>query len=824
MSLSRLKPQEGWTSFLLLMLMLLSVVWSVRAAEWTAGLAILQWIAIGAIWLGLLLAKARRIPGLIAHLVSLILGAAWVTAMLLSAFSPPVVPPYLIAPEQGLLARVHTMYQQILAWILDPSGAEVWLSNFMFVATLAVLSWLLSYFSVWFVFRSHWVWGAIVPAGIACLLNVYYAPPRLAIYFALYCLFSLLLLVRMHVYIRQDLWRKAAVNYNLDVDLTFLRDGFLVSLLALFLAWSIPAVARSPMLADFWAKFEGPWHEVQTRWTRLFTSLNYQGTSSLVRFGRTMTLTGAVTLSNVPLLEVQIEEPHYLRAVAYDLYTGSGWINTDSLEWTLQPNDPRLASEMPYIRMQKEITYTIRMLESGEDILFFTGELLRVDQFARVRLAYLSPPEIRNMVIITGNPMPIRVSSPALARSTVVITESTIYIGGNPVPIQISPSRTAEALVSILQALKPLRRNQSYTVVSLVSTATVSQLRAAGTDYPEWIKERYLQLPRNFPERVRLLSQEIVKDANNPYDQAVAIQNYLRGITYDQYINPPPAGRDAVDWFLFENRRGYCDYYATAMAVMCRAVGIPARVSQGYTSGEYVAASRSYIVRQLDAHAWPEVYFPGYGWIEFEPTSSEPLIARPEESAFPVLPGLDQFVGESQGGEEEKFGRDEAIAESEDIEDITLASSKLWQSRLLYGTLALVGVLAGIALICIGWWFYSLRGLSAAASIYEQMQRLGRLLGVVHHRHQTPIEYGESLVSLLPEGKEAIRYVVHCYVKQRFGKTGLNAAEEKELKEQWQRLRVLMWRQLFRPRWPQRQPRTTVWVSPSSLRPPTSLR
>lgn len=825
---SRLKPEEGWASFLLLMLMLFSVVWSVRAAEWTKGLAVLQWIAVGAMWLGLLLAKARRVPGFVAHLVSLILGAAWVTVMLLSAFSPPVVPPYLATPEQGLLARAHTMYQQMLEWILDPSGAEVWLSNFMFVVTLAVLSWLLSYFSAWFVFRCHWVWGAIVPAGIACLLNVYYAPPRLAIYFALYCLFSLLLLVRMHVYIRQKIWRKAAVNYNLDVDLIFLRDGLLVSLLTLFLAWSVPAVARSPMLADFWAKFEAPWHEVQTRWTRLFTSLNYQGPSSLVHFGRAMTLSGAVSLSNVPILEVQIEEPHYLRAVAYDRYTGSGWINTDDLEWTLQPNDPRLAAEMPYLRMQKEITYTIRMLESGEDVLFFTGELLRVNQFARARLAYLSPPEIRSRVIATGSmisvggtPMPIQVSPPAMARSTGVVTGSTSSVGGTPAPTQIAPSRTTEALVSMLQSVKSLRRNQSYTVVSLVSTATVSQLRAAGTDYPDWMRERYLQLPRNLPERVRLLSHEVIQGASTPYDQAVAIQNYLRGITYDQYINPPPAGRDVVDWFLFESRRGYCDYYATAMAVMCRTVGIPARVSQGYTSGEYIAASRSYRVRQLDAHAWPEVYFPGYGWIEFEPTSSEPLIARPEESALPVLPGLDLFAGERPEAMEEKFGRDELGGEGEDIADITLAQDKRWQRRLFYGALALVGALAGIALILIGWWFYSLRGLSAAASIYEQMQRIGRLLGVVHHVHQTPIEYGESLASLLPEGKEAIRCVVSCYVRQRFSKVGLNEVEEKELKEHWLRLRMLIWRQFLRPRWPERQPRTTVWVSPSSLRPPT---
>lgn len=799
---SRLKPEEGWTSFLLLMLMLLSVVWSVRAAEWTDGLAILQWIAMGAMWLGLLFAHARRVPGIVAHLVSLVVGAAWVTAMLLVVFSPPLVPPYLVPSGQTLLMRVHMMYQQVWNWLLDPNEAGVWLSNFMFVVTLAVLSWLLSYFSTWFVLRSHWVWGAIVPTGLACLLNIYYGPPRLVIYFVLYCLFSLLLLVRMHVYLRQKMWRKAAVNYNLDVDLTFLRDGFLITLLALFLAWSIPAVARSPKLADFWAKFEGPWHEVQTRWNRLFTSLNYQGPSTLVRFGRTMSLGGAVNLSNVPVLEVWADEPHYWRAVAYDRYTGSGWVNTDDLEWTLQPNDSRLANAMPYLKMQKEITYTIRMLESGEDILFFTGHLLRVSQFAWARAAYLSPPEVVMVRIVTA-------------------AEDLTLTGGTPMPVvHLSTVQTKEEVfVSMLRALKPLRRNQNYTVVSLVSTATANQLRAAGTDYPEWLKQRYLQLPPTLPERVRLLSQEIVKDAATPYDQALAIQNYLRNITYDQYINPPPAGRDVVDWFLFENRRGYCDYYATAMAVMCRAVGIPARVSQGYTSGEYVSASRSYRVRQLDAHAWPEVYFPGYGWIEFEPTSSEPLIVRPEDTALSTLPGLDLFAGGQQEAQEEKFGRDE-LFEGEETVDITLAQGKSWESRLLYGALVLVMILACVLLTSILWWFHSLRGLGAAARIYEQMLRLGGFIGVTHRRHQTPTEYGDSLAVMLPEVQGAIRYVVSCYVKERFGKRELTETEEKELQEQWHALRRLIVLRLLRPRWQQRQRRTTIWVSPSSLRPP----
>jgi transglutaminase-like putative cysteine protease len=772
MARSRLRLEEGWISFLLLALMLLSVIWSVRAADWTEGLGILQWVAIAAMALALLLGKSRRIPSIVSHLLLLVAGAIWVTVMLNLVFTPPLVPVGLVPAGADLLARVRVMYQQMLRWVLDPGGAEAWLSNFMFMSLLAALTWLLCSWSTWFIVCSHWVWGAVVPAGAACLLNIYYGPQRLIIYFVLYLLCALLLIVRMHVFLRESGWRKARVNYNIDVDFAFLRDGMLISMLALVLAWTMPVAARSSRVADLWARFQDPWQEVQARWNRLFTSLNYQGPSTLVQFGRAMTLGGAVNLSNVPVLQVQATEPHYWRAVAYDRYTGSGWQNTDEVAVTLQPDDHRLTA-VPYAA-QHEFTSTVRMLEAGEDIVFFAGEPLRSTLFVTARLT--------NVFFAQGQ------------------------------------SGTA---VSMLQSLRSLRRNQSYTIVSLVSGATTQQLRSAGTDYPDWAQDRYLQLPRTLPERVRNLTHEVVKGATTPYDQAVAIQGYLRRITYDQYINAPPAGRDVVDWFLFENRRGYCDYYASAMAVMCRILGIPARISQGYAPGEYDSASRSYVVRQQDAHAWPELYFPGYGWIDFEPTSSEPEIARPEGGTSPLVPGIGSSTPVPKEEDESKFGADEATG-NEDIANVDLAPRQPWYRRLLYPVLALLGAGAFALLLLLAWWFVSLRGLSPAASIYEQMRRLGGLLGVTHQIHQTPAEYGESLSQILAQSQEDVRYVVTQYVQQRFGQHGLSAGEKEELQERWRKLSWTMWRQALKPRL-KRRTRTASWVPASALRPPTAL-
>ena len=169
----------------------------------------------------------------------------------------------------------------------------------------------------------------------------------------------------------------------------------------------------------------------------------------------------------------------------------------------------------------------------------------------------------------------------------------------------------------------------TYTVVSRVPAATERQLNAAEGDYPADISERYLQLP-TIPDRVRELAEEVVRQSGavTRYEKARAIEQYLRTIPYDLTIKAPPAGQDVADYFLFTAKRGYCDYSATAAVVMLRAVGVAARYCSGYNMGNFNFQEHAYVVTDNNAHAWVEVYFPGYGWIEFEPTPSQVVFER----------------------------------------------------------------------------------------------------------------------------------------------------------------------------------------------------
>jgi len=145
----------------------------------------------------------------------------------------------------------------------------------------------------------------------------------------------------------------------------------------------------------------------------------------------------------------------------------------------------------------------------------------------------------------------------------------------------------------------------------------------------------YLALPRYYAPRVIDLAHVLAGNEASQYEKALALEAYLRGLPYSYQVQPLPGSGDAVEQFLFDMRQGYCTYYASAMAVMARSLGIPARVAIGYATGEYDPAVGAYNVRESDAHAWPELYINGQ-WLPFEPTPIRALPARSVASAEPL--------------------------------------------------------------------------------------------------------------------------------------------------------------------------------------------
>jgi protein-glutamine gamma-glutamyltransferase len=159
-------------------------------------------------------------------------------------------------------------------------------------------------------------------------------------------------------------------------------------------------------------------------------------------------------------------------------------------------------------------------------------------------------------------------------------------------------------------------RYYGYSRLPVLNTV---KLRAASGDYPEEIRSVYLQLPV-LDARIPQLAKGVAAKGRTPYDKAVAIETFLRSrFTYTLDLSGKP-GDDPLPHFLFETHAGHCEYFASAMTIMLRTLGIPSREVNGFLPGEFNDLAGDYIVRASDAHSWVEVYFPSTGWVTFDPT------------------------------------------------------------------------------------------------------------------------------------------------------------------------------------------------------------
>jgi len=333
---------------------------------------------------------------------------------------------------------------------------------------------------------------------------------------------------------------------------------------------------------------------------------------------------------------------------------------------------------------------------------------------------------------------------------------------------------------------------ETYRVIGSLAAPRASSLRADANLYPEWVRKRYLQLPDSLPPSIAELARTIVAGAPTAYDQAVAVTAWLRStIAYQRVTSQPPSDMDPVEWFLFDSRVGFCDYYASAEVLMLRTLGVPARMATGFAQGEFDSETDSYFVSELDAHAWPEVFFPSYGWVEFEPTTSQAPLLRPGED--PGTGQTEPSAGDSNTdgiSAQDSAGLPVGAGSGEDTpsgQDGTLPGSGVWPWILalaLGGAGALfliryrsVGMFESEAAGKVGR-LHSLRWWAAtpARRTYGSMIRWGRWLGISLGPAGTPLEQAEALARLLPESGAAARTIAEAYASERYGSQAVDPA------------------------------------------------
>ncbi len=606
-----------------------------------------------------------------------------------------------------LSLRVLVFHSELATWAAALRGGQPTSGRVALLTLFGLLIYANACWVVWTVRETDDGGLAGLPGIFIVGWNVYWAGEGVGWLMGVLALAALLSTAAHYAHLETG-WLQRRMDYSDQLRLDFAAAGIGMALL---LAATTPLVTvmTSPHLytrvRGFLAR---PWARVETETARLFPDVARPARSPLGRsteatMPRARKLGASPQLLDTLVLTVRprggpLPPQAYFFALAYDVYTGSGWTQSP---WQIQA------------------------LAAGEEWQGPVGQ-------QRV-----------------------------LVEHTVILKQPTrdVYAAGVPLAVD----RPSEALAFADKDLLGIRLRSAattYTVVAALPSVDEARLRTAGTVYPNWITVHYLQVPESVPARVRQLAREITKDAYSPYDKARAIEAYLRRIPYSLNVPLPPPGRDVVDWFLFDLRQGYCDYYATAFVVLARLNGIPARIAIGYAQGTWLPDSGTYRVTEREAHTWPEVYFPGYGWIPFEPTASRQIVRWPETAA----PRSSQRPATWQ----------ETLAA---FRGWAVARWRMaWLRRLGRTLVILGGILIAGGLL---WWMYWLWRVPKPARAYAQLLWFARRLGVRWQPGWTPLEFEKVMRARLSElpippswqekATTRVETAVARYVRWQFG-------------------------------------------------------
>ncbi|HSK94711.1 MAG TPA: transglutaminaseTgpA domain-containing protein [Candidatus Angelobacter sp.] len=584
-------PRPGWLALGLLLVMALALAWSVQEAGWVPQAdflvpAVLWAVAAGALlgWLGWTIVIALPLGALA--------GGLMVVWMIGGEYFP--------ALDQA--GRAFALRDEAVAWTVTVvrSGYPAEMSPY--AIGLGALGWSTAFTAAFTVFRRHRVLDAILLLGVALLVNMSATFTDLFGYLLLFVSAAMLLWLRAALATREGSWQRRRVNEEGEVPAAIMRSGIVFAAGSILLAWILTGVAIAAPLTGAWRSLDGVWDGVRDQFEGVFGSLeNPQSRITGSSFGSSFTVFGEWSSDDAEAMVVYADRALYTRTVTYDRYTGRGWERTDAIR---------------------------REVPAGESL--FDG----------------ATPE-----------RPVVAAAVSVERVAIEMRQSigrNLFTAGSPLRI-VAPSVVLESagrpVLGGLEAVSPVRPGEAYEILTAISQATEVQLRSAGTDYPDVVRDLYLDAS-GATDRVAARAREVTAGAESPYDQVRALARWLRGseFTYDPAGLEVRAGADLVDTFLFaeDGRRGYCQHYASAMALMARSLGIPARVAVGFAPGERIAPGQ-YLQREANAHAWAEVYFPGYGWEIFEATKSiDPQFVRARgvetDNPGPVGPGIDPLL------------------------------------------------------------------------------------------------------------------------------------------------------------------------------------
>lgn len=702
----RYRPTTGWGVFFLTLSAVILLPVALASGKLIPGLgptlplAILSfvftwWLAhrrISGVWAAFVILLTGIVADLLWGVFALRPGpllpqlAAWLRRALGNQALPEPAVTYF--REQG--AVLADYFERVAAWvkglIVGPGAPD----NLVVIGLIVLLVWLLAAWAAWWMARRREPFIAVLPTGIFLAQHAFWAPDTIS-YILMFLGVTAFLIVLARLVFQMREWDAAGVDYAEDLRLEILLAGLALTLAVTFVSPTLPFLASPEFSQKFWSLVESPWRRVETqvsasfRVTRPVRSLVPPSGAQPGGLPRSHLLGGRPELGQEVALRVSVRgDPGnlllYWRGQTYAVYTGYGWeLGADAAAQQAFPAGQPWGAALPSTEGRRPLLISVRAVNASRAVIYAPGEPVSVDRPYRV--------------------------------------------------LQRGPDDLA--------ALSAVAPAGEYRVLSHAPEQDAARLAAAGTDYPAEVLAQHLQLPDNLDPRLEAYAREITAGAATPYDAAVAIERELRQIPYSLDVPAPPKGRELVSWFLFDLKKGYCDYYASAMVVLARLNGIPARLAIGYATGDYDAQAGQYVVTELSAHSWPELYFPDVGWVPFEPTAYQPAPPRIEAAATvaPTPPLMTRGPDNLAAGlvEIQASAQQNAVAERREA-----------QTR---------GAQVGLLALAVVWavWLFGVNSRPTpgedgeALRAFERFARWGRRLGRPMAAGETPREYAAGV-------------------------------------------------------------------------------
>lgn len=580
-------------------------------------------------------------------------------------------------------------------------------------------------------------------------------------------LFAILLYYLRHINIRK----------SLQASNEFVHNG-------VFIIWTIPICILVVSIASIIHVNNKPieWKWLDRKINSVYSYLNkrydyeifdYFSVSSSGFGERNNLLGGRVKLDKTLVLTVETPRNVYLKGASNDQYTGSKWISGNNKLSSIGNN------------------YNSLFVDTSEMVagmMLLTGKTDYLDKYFYKDKIKISFKNLKTKSVFI--PLKISVFTPINKLNGFVdfngsLSSSKRLDSNFKYSVDLySPKIGGTDFTDILKKSK-IGLYKDYLIASNTSRNPYMDSIKKLADNADNIYSKYLQLPDKLPQRVYDLAVSITANYNDNYEKAKAIEQYLASkFPYNLDVRSTPKTRDFVDYFLFDLKQGYCTYYASAMTVLARCCGIPARYVEGYILPPKPTEKNSniYNVTNMQAHAWVEVYFEGYGWLPFEPTSPFRSAFYSDETIQSAISGDYNPAYNDYMDTLKKYGKNSNYDLTYNLSDTeTQNVSQLFILLIVFGILLTIFILILVFNLSRSKYrLYKMMNLPPRQSVlhlYSYYVSTLTLQGLGIETGETPLQYARRIDAFLFFSPVKFKAITDIFVKCRYS---LNDVTEKD--------------------------------------------